>query len=83
MLFHVTQTHAPETCPLGEGGSRALYNPTAEGVTLRAMYGAYAEHVIYYLVEADSLGPIQQFLVPGFSRCSTTITPVIEEPVGD
>ena len=46
------------------------------------MYGAYAEHVIYYLVDADSLGPIQQFLVPSFSRCSTTITPVIEEPVG-
>jgi hypothetical protein len=32
-----------------------LYNPNVEGVKLRAAYGAFSEHVIYYIVEADSL----------------------------
>jgi hypothetical protein len=37
------------------------------------------EHVIYYLVEADSLDAIHQFLDPGFKRCTSKITPVGEE----
>ena len=41
MLFHITQTHPPELCPLGEGGSSTLYNPKAEGVKFLAMYGAF------------------------------------------
>lgn len=32
MLFHITQTHTPETCPKDEGGSKVLYNPKADGV---------------------------------------------------
>ena len=64
MLFHVTQTHTPETCPKDEGGSKTLFNAGAEGVTLRAMYGAFSEHVIYYVLEADSLAAIQKFLLP-------------------
>ena len=81
MLFHITQTHTPETCPKDDGGSKSLYNPTVEGLTLRAMYGAFSEHVIYYIVEADNLAAIQQFLVPGFKRCTCKISPVSEEPI--
>lgn len=81
MLFMVTQTHTPEACPIDEGGSKTLYNPSAEGVELRAMYGAFAEHVVYYLIEAESLGAIQQFLRPGFKRCSCQISPVEEKPI--
>ncbi len=81
MLFHITQTHTPETCPKDEGGSKVLYNPNVEGVKLQAMYAAFSEHTIHYIVEADSLDAIHQFLFPGFKRCTCKITPVSEEPI--
>ena len=81
MLFHITQNHTPENCPMGEGGSKILYDPKIEGVKVRARYGAFSEHVIYYIVEAESLDAIRRFLVPGFKRCTSKITPVTEEPI--
>lgn len=81
MLFHITQTHTPENCPKDIGGSKTLYNPHAEGITLRAMYGAFSEHVVYYIVEADSLDAVHKFLSPGWTRCTAKITPVSEEPI--
>ena len=45
------------------------------------MYGAFAEHIIYYLVEAESLDAVHRFLFPGFKRCTCRITPVNEEPI--
>ena len=81
MLFHITQTHAPENCPMGEGGSKVLYDPNVEGLELRAMYGAFSEHVIYYIVEADSLGAVHKFLDPGWTRCTCRVTPVAEAPI--
>ena len=55
MLLHITQTHTAELCPKGEGGSKTLYDPKAEGVKFLAMYGAFSEHTIYYIVEAETL----------------------------
>lgn len=81
MLFLITQEHTPESCPKDVGGSKTLYNPKAEGVTLKAVYGAFSEHVIYYIVEADSLDAIHKFLDPGWTRCSATVTPVSEEAI--
>jgi len=81
MLFHITQTHSPEKCPKDEGGSKILYNPKVEGLTIRAIYGAFSEHVIHYIVEADNVAAIQQFLVPGFKRCTCKVSPVSEEPI--
>jgi hypothetical protein len=81
MLYLITQTHTPEQCPKNVGGSKTLYNPKAEGVKLRAVYGAYSQHVIYYIVEADSLEAINKFLDPGWVRCTATITPVSQEPI--
>jgi hypothetical protein len=81
MLFHITQTHTPEACPKDEGGSKILYNPKVEGIKLKAIYGAFSEHVIYYIVEADSLAAVHQFLLPGFKRCTCRVTPVSEEPI--
>ncbi len=81
MLFHITQKHTPGTCPKDEGGSKVLHNPKAEGVKLRAIYGAFSEHVICYIVEADDLAAIQQFLLPGFKRSTCKVTPVSEEPI--
>ena len=83
MLFHITQTHAPESCPKDEGGSKTLYDADAEGITLRAMYGAFSEHVIYYVVEADGPEALNRFLFPGFKRCTSKITPVSEEAIAN
>lgn len=79
MLFHITQTHTPDDCPVGSGGSSTLYNPEAEGAVLKAMYGAFSEHIIFYIVEADSFKAVNQFLLPGFKHCTCTVTPVAEE----
>lgn len=81
MLFHITQVHTPESCPKDEGGSKILYDLEAEGIKLRAMYGAFPQHVIYYVVEADSIGAVDKFLLPGFKRCTSAVTPVREEPI--
>jgi hypothetical protein len=81
MLFHITQSHTPETCPKDEGGSKVLFNPKVEGVKLIAMYGAFAEHVICYIVEAESFHAINQFLLLGFKRSTCKITPVSEEAI--
>ena len=78
-MFHTTQTNTSETCPKDEGGSKVLYDPTVEGIKLLGMYGAFSEHVIYYVVEADNLDAVQKFLLPGFKRCTSKITPVKAE----
>jgi hypothetical protein len=79
MLFLIAQGHTPETCPRDVGGPKTLCNAEAEGVTLRARYAAFSEHVIYYVVEATSQDAIQEFLAPGFTSCTATVTPVSEE----
>ena len=81
MLFHITQVHTPEACPLGEGGSNSLFNPNADGIKLIGRYGANAQHTLFFIVEADTVDAIHQFLLPGFKRCTSTITPVSEWPV--
>jgi len=81
VLFHITQVHTPETCPRDDGGSNSLFDPNIPGVKVIGRYGANAQHVLFYIVEADSAMAIQQFLWPGFKRCTATVTPVIEVPV--
>jgi len=82
MLFHITQTHTPEACPKDEGGSSILFNAEAEGIKLHAMYGAFTEHVIYYVVEAQNIKSVHQFLIPGLKHCTCKVTPVAEEAIG-
>jgi len=81
MLFHITQVHTPETCPLGEGGSNSLYDPNVEGVKLIGRYGANSQHTLFYIVEAEDAHAINAFLMPGWKRCTSTVTPVSEVPV--
>ena len=81
VLFHITQVHTPETCPRDEGGSNSLFNANVPGVKLIGRYGANAQHILFYIVEADDVNAIQKFLWPGFRRCTATITPVSEVPV--
>jgi hypothetical protein len=81
MLFHITQTHTPDLCPKDEGGSKTLYDPNVKGIRLLATYGAFAEHVIYYIVEADDIGVVNDFLFPAFKRCTCKITPVSQAAI--
>jgi hypothetical protein len=81
VLFHITQVHSPESCPRDEGGSNSLVDSTVPGVKVIGRYGANSQHILFYIVEADDAMAIQQFLWPGFKRCTATVTPVIETPV--
>ena len=81
MLFHITQVHPPELCPKDEGGSNTLFDPHAPGITVIGRYGANAQHTMFYIVEADDVTALQHFLLPGFKRCTATITPVSDVPV--
>ncbi len=78
MLFHITQTHTPETCPMDAGGREALHEKpeNVPGLKIVAAYGAYTEHTLYYIVEAGDYDTVEKFLIPGFKRCQATITPV-------
>ena len=81
MLFMITQVHTPETCPIDAGGSDVLIDKNAQGVTVKGRRGAWSQHTIWYLVEADSLDAIQSFVDPGMKRCTCTISPVGESAI--
>ena len=78
MLFLITQTHTPETCPIDAGGREDLHEKpeNVPGLKIVAAYGAYTEHILYYVVEADDYEVVDKFLTPGFKRCTATIAPV-------
>ena len=78
MLFLITQTHTPETCPIDAGGREVLHEKPGNvpGLKIVAAYGAYTEHTLYYIVAADDYDAVEKFLTPGFKRCQATITPV-------
>jgi hypothetical protein len=81
MLFHIEQSHAPADCPYGRGGSRSLHDATVEGVEVVGVYGAFTEHVIFMVVEADDLDAVHRFLLPGMRTCTASITPVSAHPM--
>jgi hypothetical protein len=81
MLFHITQIHDPADCPYGQGGSRKFHDSSADGVTVHGVYGAYMEHTIWMIVEADDFNQLNKFLLPGMKSCTTEITPVSAEPL--
>ncbi len=81
MLFMITQVHTPQTCPKDEGGADVLIDKNAQGVNVKGRWGAWSHHIIWYLVEADSLDAIQRFVDPGIKRCTCTIEPVGEAPI--
>lgn len=81
MLFHIEQSHAPADCPYGKGGSRSLHDAGVEGVTVHGVWGAFSEHVVFLLVEADDLEAVHQFLLPGMRTCTASITPVSARPI--
>ena len=81
MLFHIKQVHTPENCPYGKGGSTTLYNARAEGIKVLGVYGAFMDHTLYMLVEADDIEALHRFLLPGMTHCKAEITPVSDHVV--
>ena len=80
MLFHITQTHEPKDCPYGKGGSPALFDRNAPGVTLHGYWLAFPQHTIYFVVETDDIAGIHAFLKPGTGVTTAEITPVSDRP---
>ncbi len=76
MLFHIEQTHSPENCPYGRGGSRSLHDASVDGVEVKAVYGAFSEHVVFLVVETDDIDLLHRFLLPGMKVCTTRVRPV-------
>jgi hypothetical protein len=81
MFFHIEQSHDPADCPYGSGGSRTLHNAQAPSVRVVGIYGAYSEHVVFMVVEADDLDAVHAFLAPGMRTCTAAITPVSDHPM--
>ncbi len=81
MLFHIEQIHKPEDCPYGRGGSSSLRDDTVTDVKLVAAYGAFMEHAVYMIVDANDIDGLNRFLAPGMKVCTTKITPVSDHPM--
>lgn len=80
MLFHIKQTHAPQDCPYGKGGSRSLFDMQSSDVRIRGYWLDFPRHTTYLVVETDTIGALQKFLTPGAKVATCEITPVSDEP---
>jgi hypothetical protein len=65
MLFHIKQTHTPENCPYGKGGSRSLFDRESKNVKIIGVWLAFPAHTNYLIVETDDIGHLHNFLLPG------------------
>ena len=81
MLFHIMQSHAPEDCPYGRGGSTSLFDSSYEQVKIVGYWLAFPQHTTYLVVETDDVAHLQAFLLPGAARTTCEITPVSDQPV--
>jgi hypothetical protein len=81
MLFHIKQTHAPQDCPFGKGGSRSLFDAESKDVKIHGFWLAFPQHTLYLVVETDDIVHLQRFLQPGAGVTVAEITPVSDQPV--
>lgn len=80
MLFHVKQSHQPQDCPYGKGGSRSLFDRESKDVRIHGYWLAFPQHTTYLIVETDSIASLQKFLSPGAKVATCEITPVSDKP---
>ena len=85
MQFVVTQMHAPSDCPSDEPEVlKALGHDFSEGqakkkgVKLLGAYIAPLEHTFFFILEADSLAKVTDFLRPAAKLGTAKVTPVDE-----
>jgi hypothetical protein len=81
MLFHIKQSHAPQDCPYGKGGSQSLFDGDSKTVKIHGYWLAFPQHTTYLVVETDDVAHLQEFLKPGASVTTSEITPVSDRPV--
>jgi hypothetical protein len=81
MLFHIKQTHAPQDCPFGKGGSRSLFDAESKDVRILGSWLAFPQHTLFFVVETDDIVHLQRFLQPGAGVTVAEITPVSDQPV--
>ena len=81
MLFHIKQSHAPQDCPYGRGGSKSLFDGDSENVRIVGYWLAFPQHTTYLVVDTDDITHLHQFLKPGAAVTKCEITPVSDEPV--
>jgi len=81
MLFHIKQSHAPQDCPYGRGGSKSLFDGDSRDVRIVGYWLAFPQHTTYLVVETDDIAHLHQFLKPGAAVTKCEITPVSDEPV--
>jgi hypothetical protein len=81
VLFHIKQTHLPEHCPYGRGGSRSLFDYEFPDVDVRGYWVAFPQHTVYLVVETDDITKLHAFLKPGAATTTCEITPVSDAPV--
>ena len=79
MLFHIKQTHAPQDCPYGKGGSRSLFDGDSKDVKIHGFWLAFPQHTTYLVVETDDIAHLQAFLLPGAGTTLCEITPVSDQ----
>jgi hypothetical protein len=81
LLFHITQSHAPEDCPYGRGGSTSLFDGDSEDVKVHGYWLSFPEHTTFLVVETDDIEHLHAFLRPGAGVTTCDITPVSDRPV--
>ncbi len=70
MLFHLTHTHTPETCPVRSRDTLDYYRDwwtglkDTRGVKLLSAYASPTDHTIYVAVEADDFATVARALRP-------------------
>jgi hypothetical protein len=81
VLFHIEQSHAPQDCPYGKGGSTSLFDRESQDVKIHGYWLAFPQHTTYLVVETDDIVNLQKFLQPGAGTTICEITPVSDKPV--
>ena len=79
MLFHVTIDHSPEPCPVVTNDPEHRLTPdkaAQSGEKVLAAVSGRAQHRVYYIVEADEIDELNNFLDPTLSWAKCEITPV-------
>ena len=78
MLFLVTSTHEPSACPVPSGGGpQQLIDTSVKGVKLIAAVSDMPAHTSWFLVEAASVEPVRDMLLPSFGKATSITTPVV------
>ncbi len=81
MIFHVTVDHTPESCPIvNNAPEKRITTAGAEkaGVKLVLALGGRAQHRTIYVVDADDIDKLYDFLNPALSWAKCEIMPVRE-----